>query len=59
MNRRQMLKGAGLVTGVAAASAVAQNPNTGRKYKIVVTGGHPGDPEYGCGGTIARLRHGT
>ena len=22
---------------------------------IVVTGGHPGDPEYGCGGTIARL----
>ncbi len=26
-----------------------------RKLKIVVTGGHPGDPEYGCGGTIARL----
>ena len=25
-----------------------------RKWKIVVTGGHPGDPEYGCGGTIAR-----
>ncbi len=24
------------------------------KLKIVVTGGHPGDPEYGCGGTIAR-----
>jgi len=24
-----------------------------RKLKIVVTGGHPGDPEYGCGGTIA------
>jgi LmbE family N-acetylglucosaminyl deacetylase len=22
--------------------------------KVVVTGGHPGDPEYGCGGTIAR-----
>ncbi len=22
--------------------------------KIVVTGGHPGDPECGCGGTIAR-----
>lgn len=27
---------------------------TDRKFKIVVTGGHPGDPEYGCGGTIAR-----
>src|SRR5277367_3914292 len=25
-----------------------------RKWKIVVTGGHPGDPEYGCGGAIAR-----
>jgi LmbE family N-acetylglucosaminyl deacetylase len=24
------------------------------KWKVVVTGGHPGDPEYGCGGTIAR-----
>jgi LmbE family N-acetylglucosaminyl deacetylase len=22
--------------------------------KVVVTGGHPGDPEYGCGGTAAR-----
>jgi LmbE family N-acetylglucosaminyl deacetylase len=22
--------------------------------KVVVAGGHPGDPEYGCGGTIAR-----
>jgi LmbE family N-acetylglucosaminyl deacetylase len=26
----------------------------GRKLKVIVTGGHPGDPEYGCGGTIAR-----
>jgi LmbE family N-acetylglucosaminyl deacetylase len=25
-----------------------------RKLRIVVTGGHPGDPEYGCGGTVAR-----
>ncbi len=23
--------------------------------KVIVAGGHPGDPEYGCGGTIARL----
>jgi len=23
--------------------------------KVVVCGGHPGDPEYGCGGTVARL----
>lgn len=26
----------------------------GRKLRIVVTGGHPGDPECGCGGTVAR-----
>src|SRR4030088_671573 len=24
------------------------------KLKVVVPGGHPGDPECGCGGTIAR-----
>lgn len=24
------------------------------KLKVIVTGGHPGDPECGCGGTIAR-----
>jgi LmbE family N-acetylglucosaminyl deacetylase len=27
---------------------------SGSGLKVVVTGGHPGDPEYGCGGTIAR-----
>jgi N-acetylglucosamine malate deacetylase 1 len=25
-----------------------------RKRKLMVAGGHPGDPEYGCGGTVAR-----
>lgn len=25
------------------------------KGNVLVTGGHPGDPEYGCGGTIAKL----
>ena len=25
-----------------------------RKLKVVVAGGHPGDPEYGCAGTVAR-----
>jgi LmbE family N-acetylglucosaminyl deacetylase len=29
-------------------------PATKPKLKVVVTGGHPGDPEYGCGGSIAR-----
>jgi N-acetylglucosamine malate deacetylase 1 len=33
-------------------SANRQKKN--RKLKVLVTGGHPGDPEYGCGGTISR-----
>lgn len=35
------------------ADAIEPAP-PGRKLRIVVTGGHPGDPEYSCGGTIAR-----
>jgi len=30
--------------------AESQHP----KLKIIVAGGHPGDAEYGCGGTVAR-----
>jgi len=30
------------------------DPDPKTPLKVVVTGGHPGDPEYGCGGTIAR-----
>jgi N-acetylglucosamine malate deacetylase 1 len=37
-----------IVSSAALVSAA------GKKLKIVVTGGHPGDPEYGCGGTIAK-----
>lgn len=44
MTRRQIL--------ASPALALAAPPD--RKLKIIVTGGHPGDPEYGCGGTIAR-----
>lgn len=29
-------------------------PAVAGKLKVIVTGGHPGDPEYGCGGVIAR-----
>lgn len=38
---------------LGAAAALPSLPQP-RKLKIVVTGGHPGDPEYGCGGTVAR-----
>jgi LmbE family N-acetylglucosaminyl deacetylase len=47
------------VAGVPlAATAVTEGQGgpkqPARPLKVVVTGGHPGDPEYGCGGTIAR-----
>lgn len=58
LNRTGLLAAAALTpppfTKLAAAqdSGVAHEAN--RKLKVIVAGGHPGDPEYGCGGTIAR-----
>jgi LmbE family N-acetylglucosaminyl deacetylase len=52
MNRRDLLVRAGPLAGLSIG---AQPPEAGgRRLRVVVTGGHPGDPEYGCGGTIAR-----
>src|ERR1035437_248151 len=46
----------GLAAGTTAASATQpRGESPVDKLRIVVCGGHPGDPEYGCGGTIARL----
>jgi LmbE family N-acetylglucosaminyl deacetylase len=51
MNRRSMM---GSVFATAAAPLPEGPPEQRRPLKVIVTGGHPGDPEYGCGGTIAR-----
>jgi LmbE family N-acetylglucosaminyl deacetylase len=55
MNRRTLLKTIGVAAASTAMNAGGQNSTSLRKYKIVITGGHPGDPEYGCGGSIARI----
>ena len=57
MNRRELLKGTGMIAGAVAANVRSAGavPQPSGKLKIMVTGGHPGDPEYGCGGTVARL----
>lgn len=59
MNRRELLKGSGMTAGAVASKALTPAieavPQSSGKLKIVITGGHPGDPEYGCGGTVARL----
>jgi LmbE family N-acetylglucosaminyl deacetylase len=64
ITRRNLLVSAGgLASGLAmgapangnkAAEQDSQLPQA-RKIKVIVCGGHPGDPEYGCGGTVARL----
>ena len=61
MTRRGLLGRTGLIGGLIAAGAegpsatMPDQPRAeGRKLKVVVTGGHPGDPEYGCGGTVGR-----
>jgi N-acetylglucosamine malate deacetylase 1 len=63
ISRRNLLSqagllGASLVAGLPLAAAETASPSAApqaKKLKIVVAGGHPGDPEYGCGGTIARF----
>lgn len=52
ISRRKLVRSA--VAGPLFATAITANPAKLRKLKVVVTGGHPGDPEYACGGTIAR-----
>lgn len=63
ITRRNMLSRSGLFGSTLAAGLpgltfaaepLGSNPSTKARLKVVVTGGHPGDPEYGCGGTIAR-----
>ena len=55
INRRNILKTAAL--GAAGlplmANAATMNETAGKKLKILVAGGHPDDPETGCGGTMA------
>lgn len=46
ISRRKVI-GAALALRLVARSAT-------RRLKIVVAGGHPGDPECGCAGTVAR-----
>jgi N-acetylglucosamine malate deacetylase 1 len=46
--------GASLAATLPAAAAEAPPQPSNPRLKVIVTGGHPGDPEYACGGTIAR-----
>jgi LmbE family N-acetylglucosaminyl deacetylase len=55
LTRRSLIVRGGMASGAVALRAVSPITTLPKahKAKIVFTGGHPGDPEYGCGGTIA------
>jgi len=62
LTRREVIVRAGIAGTAQALSssmpnASGQTPpdSQPKKLKIIVAGGHPGDAEYGCGGTIARF----
>ncbi len=48
------MEGAGLLAVAGGRAQAAASKPPGRKIRVIVAGGHPGDPEYGCGGTVAR-----
>jgi LmbE family N-acetylglucosaminyl deacetylase len=52
ISRRKLIASA--TAPLAAALAQSKGDRPAARLKIVVTGGHPGDPECGCAGTIAR-----
>lgn len=59
--RRDFIKLSAMALGGAAIAPIAgtASENTAinpadRKLNIVCVGGHPGDPEFGCGGTMAK-----
>ena len=56
ITRREMLGGSALLVGSAAslpALGLERDEAATEKVRIVVVGGHPDDPESGCGGAIA------
>src|SRR5258708_39419535 len=54
--RRDFIKQSAMALGglaIAPMTAIAKNPGD-KKLHIVCAGAHPGDPEFGCGGTMAK-----
>ena len=55
-SRRQFVKNATAGLGLLSLPSILQaETNTATKLNIVCVGGHPDDPETGCGGTLARF----
>jgi len=56
-SRRNFVKHAGSSLALFPLSQILSEPirPDGKKLKVVCLGGHPDDPESGCGGTLARF----
>ena len=56
-SRRNFVKHAGSSLALFPLSQILSESNRpdGKKLKVVCVGGHPDDPESGCGGTLARF----
>ncbi len=57
--RRQFIKNTALATGIISLPSLltAKEKTPVENKKIICIGGHPDDPESGCGGTLAKLRN--
>jgi LmbE family N-acetylglucosaminyl deacetylase len=56
-SRRNFVKNSfGALSLIGLPSLLQAHSNESAKQKIVCVGGHPDDPESGCGGTLAKLR---
>jgi LmbE family N-acetylglucosaminyl deacetylase len=58
-SRRDFIKNSTLSLGLISLPSLlsAEKNSTGKGKKIVCIGGHPDDPESGCGGTLAKLKN--
>jgi LmbE family N-acetylglucosaminyl deacetylase len=55
-SRRKFVKNATAGLGLLSIpSLLKPKPNSSKKIKVVCVGGHPDDPESGCGGTLAKF----
>jgi LmbE family N-acetylglucosaminyl deacetylase len=55
-SRRNFVKNAGAGLGLLSLPNIFTNSKSqDKKFKVVCVGGHPDDPESGCGGTLARF----
>src|SRR4029450_5431449 len=59
VTRRDLISGIAVtgasVLGLPLAGVAEDQPTAKNPLKVIVVGGHPDDPESGCGGTMARL----